>query len=102
MSSNRRSENEQMASDLYDNLFKAMDYPLSGETLLVDRKQCSDPTDFMCHLAEEHEQWEQQDPLGQYAELLDSVTLIEPDWAVVRGNHALHTLDAPTARRWRT
>ena len=96
-----QSQNEQMSSDLYDNLFKAMDYPLKGETLLVDPNKCANYRDFLCHLSRKHEQWSQRDPLGQFTPRFESVAM--PDtWAVVRGNHVCATLDAATAKRWHT
>ena len=73
-----QSQNEEMSQDLYENMYNVMDYPLGDETLLVDPKQCSDPTDFLCHLAEVHERWSRQDPLGQFAERLDSVATTDP------------------------
>ena len=97
-----QSQNEETAPDLYDNIFKSIDYPLAGETLLVDPAQCSDPTEFLCHLAAVHERWEQKDPLHQYPPRYDDVAMVDNDWLVVQGNHVLCALDASTAQRWRT
>ena len=77
-----QSQNEEMLPDLYDNLYKALDYPVAGETLLVDPRECRDPTEFLYHVARVHERWHRQD-------LLESVAM-PPTWAIVRGNHVLH------------
>lgn len=94
------SQNEQMAPDLYDNLFKTMDYPVKTETLLVERSQCADDTDFLRYLSQKNDEWRPQDPLQQFEERLESTVIPPTPWTVTKNNEVLYTLDAQTGARW--
>ena len=94
-----QSQAEEDSGDLYDRIYKAIDYPLADETLLVDRDKCRDPAEFIQYLQGAQERWLQQDPLEQFDTRLESVLITAP-WIVTQGTQVLHSLEADKAKRW--